>query len=274
MPGQTQARSLTKADFFAGFLAAVVRVHGTTIRAQHSDLHIAFHKAFSAADTPTFRELARATGYGFDPLYGQSDWLAAGIAQAARDMLVELPTALSRWNDIVIRLGREEAGQRLDELCLHEESVALANAFVAALAERQLTKFGRNFFLQFAGALVVAGGRCWTARYEYLLPAFRHALGAAGFPVAVGHPVENVSDTWLFTWFHGGLGYLRGIELLTVEAQPFFREYRVRSNSRIAEEALDTSGLREEYLALARSFLEYLASQPAPEGMCWGAQNR
>jgi hypothetical protein len=267
----TSLPTLTKSQFFNGFFAALLLVHGKTLRAKTSELHSAFHQVFSTSEVPAFRKVAESTSYTYDLLYGQSDWLDSGVSEANRDLLIDLPLSIGRWNDIDIRFNREEAKQRLDKLGLYEEFVAFANAFVTAF--RIGVKYN-NFFPSFMAGIFVSGGRYWSAPRRALLPAFRHALTMTHFPVPAGYPVDDVSEDLLSGWLDNGLTYLRQIELVESNSNVFICDYRVKMTPETAETALRASEMRNEFATLGKTFLDHLAAIPSRFGSRWGVKEK
>ncbi len=263
--------ALTKSDFFWGFFAALRLVHGTTVRAKPSELHRAFHRVFSKSTLPAFKKLAEDTGYCYDPLYGQSAWLAIGITQASRDLIVELPLAVGRWNDIDIRFTRKEAERRLGDLGFRDEFISLANDFIRNLRNEARPTDGQ-FFECFMAAVYASGGKFWAAPRDQLLPAFRRALEASGFPYPGSHPAGAVSDEYVAHWLKSGLARLRGIELVESNSNVLIHDYRIRMTPETAEATLSTSMMKDEFIALGKAFLDYLAALPSPFGARWGAK--
>lgn len=251
----TDGRStLTKQEFFLGFLAAIRIVHGQTLRFAARDLHQAFHQAFSASRTPIFRDLAAKTDYDYDSLFGMSAWLVTGIFQAGRDLLVDIPTGVGQQNDIVIRFDGEEARRRLDALGVRKEFIALANNFIAAA---QLLEC-KDFFELFMAGIRINGGQYWAAPAHAIDEAFRHALSVTKFPVPGGRPVEDIPDAALRHWLKNGLTYLRADEFVESNSNVLLHDYRVRMTVKVAK-------MRSTQAACARPSLRL----PGPSSSAW-----
>ncbi len=264
----TAPPQLTRNQFFAGFFAALRLIHGKKIRAKTSEFHSAFHKTFSTSDIQLFKNIADQTGYYFDPLYGTSGWLALGIAEAKRDLLIEQPISLGCWNDTIICFNRNEAGQWLDKIELNEEFLIFANSFIAVL---RMSAHYNDFFALFMAGIFLSGGKYWAAPKDMLLPAFRYALAVMHCPVPFGYPVEDVSEELLSGWLNNGLAQLCQIELIESNSNVFICDYRVRMTLETAETALRASNMRSEFLNLGKAFLNRLAAIPSsPFGSRWG----